>query len=45
MDYHKKVSYLKSALRIVGLCFLPFHIVWGVVGLVVAELLGIAEEF
>ena len=45
MNYHTKVSYVKSALRMVGYLMLGVSLLWGIGVLILAELLGIAEEF
>lgn len=44
MTLHTKLSYVKSALRIVGYLALLASVGVGVVVLVVSELIGIAEE-
>ena len=41
---HQKISFLKSGIRFAGYFLLPFHIWFGVVVLVLSELLGIIEE-
>jgi len=46
MTEHAKISYTKSGLRILGLVLLAVSVYsWGFTFLIVAELLGIAEEF
>lgn len=46
MDYHFNVSLIKSLARIVGLIAICFGtMTFGLVALIVAELIGIAEEF
>ena len=42
--WHKRVSFIKSFFRIAGFFALPFSIVSGAAILIIAELLGIAEE-
>ena len=44
MSFHKKISYIKSGLRIMGFFILPFQLMIGAWFLIVAEILGIAEE-
>lgn len=41
---HKIVSFIKSGVRIVGYCYLPFDITIGVIILVISEIIGILEE-
>jgi hypothetical protein len=41
---HQHISFIKSALRIIGYCYLPFYLGWGVAILVVSEMWGIVEE-
>lgn len=43
-ELHKKISYVKSGLRILGYILLPCNLVLGALILVVSELGGIAEE-
>lgn len=45
MNYHKIVSYIKSGVRVIGYSTLFWSIPVGAIILIVAELLGIAEEF
>ena len=44
-ELHKKISYWKSGLRLVGYCFLPLSICLAAAVLLVSEGLGVAEEF
>jgi hypothetical protein len=44
MTLHTKLSYMKSVLRIGGYTLLLWDVITGVIMLIVAELLGIAEE-
>lgn len=44
MSFHKQMSYLKSVVRIVGFLFLIVDFRLGVLLLVLAEAIGIAEE-
>lgn len=41
---HRRISYVKSWLRIVGYMYLPWNLWAATVVLVVSEILGIAEE-
>ena len=41
---HQRISFIKSAIRILGYTLLPFSIVWATVVLVISELIGIVEE-
>lgn len=41
---HKSVSFLKSGIRIVGFCALPWWPAPAALLLILAEVLGIAEE-
>jgi hypothetical protein len=44
MNYHKKISFLKSTIRIIGYLLIPFSLLFAVITLVVSELLGYLEE-
>lgn len=44
MDYHTKMSFIKSGIRITGYVGLVFSIPVGVIVLIVAEIVGILEE-
>ena len=44
MNYHKKISFIKSTIRIIGYLFIPFNILLATVILIVSEILGILEE-
>ena len=41
---HQQVSFLKSAVRIVGYILLPFNITAAMLALVLSEVIGIFEE-
>jgi hypothetical protein len=41
---HQTISFVKSTIRIIGYCFLPFNIVSATVLLVASEVVGIVEE-
>ncbi len=43
-DLHQKISFVKSAIRIVGYCVLPVDIVLATIILVFSEMVGIVEE-
>jgi len=43
-DKHQKISFLKSAVRIIGYCFIPFHLWAAAIILIVSEILGFIEE-
>ena len=42
--WHQIVSFVKSGVRIVGYCFIPFNLVVATVLLVFSEVIGIIEE-
>ena len=42
--WHQIVSFIKSGVRIVGYCFIPFNLVYATVLLVLSEVIGIVEE-
>lgn len=42
--WHQIVSFIKSSVRIVGYCFIPFNLVIATVLLVLSEVIGIVEE-
>lgn len=44
MTKHKKISLIKSYIRIFGLLVLVFNIALGSLSLIIAEILGIIEE-
>lgn len=45
LNWHDKISFVKSVLRIISFIMLPTgYFVEGCIGLVVAELIGICEE-
>jgi hypothetical protein len=41
---HQKISFLKSAIRIVGYGFLPFSLETATIVLILSEIIGIGEE-
>ena len=42
--WHQIVSFIKSGVRIIGYCFIPFNLVVATVLLVFSEIIGIVEE-
>jgi len=42
--WHQIISFIKSGIRIVGYCFIPFNLVIAAIILVVSEIIGILEE-
>jgi len=42
--WHRRISFLKSGIRIVGYVFIPFNLITATVLLVVSEAVGIIEE-
>ena len=42
--WHRRISFLKSGIRIVGYVFIPFNLIAATVVLVVSEVVGIVEE-
>ena len=42
--WHQIISFVKSAIRIIGFIALPYFLVGGALLLVLAEVLGIVEE-
>ena len=42
--WHRKISFIKSGIRIVGYGFIPFNLVTATVLLVISEAVGIIEE-
>ena len=42
--WHQIVSFIKSGVRIVGYCLIPFNLVIAAIVLVVSEVIGIIEE-
>lgn len=43
-NWHNKISFLKSGVRIIGFAFLPVSLFTSAVLLVLAEVFGILEE-
>ena len=42
--WHRRISFLKSGIRIVGYVFIPFNLIDATALLVVSEVVGIIEE-
>jgi len=42
--WHQIISFIKSGVRIVGYCFIPYNLIVATILLVVSELIGIIEE-
>ena len=42
--WHRRISFFKSGIRIVGYVFIPFNLIAATVLLVVSEIVGIIEE-
>lgn len=42
--WHQIISFIKSGVRIVGYCFIPFNLVIATTLLVISEVIGIIEE-
>ena len=42
--WHKIISFIKSGVRIVGYCFIPFSLVTSTILLILSEVIGIVEE-
>lgn len=42
--WHRRISFLKSGIRIVGYVFIPFNLITATTLLVVSEVVGIIEE-
>ena len=42
--WHRRISFLKSGIRIVGYIFIPFNLIAATVVLVISEVVGIIEE-
>ena len=42
--WHQIISFIKSGVRIIGYCFIPFNLVVATILLVLSEIIGIVEE-
>ena len=43
-EMHQKISFAKSAIRIIGYAFLPFSLEVATIVLILSEIIGIVEE-
>lgn len=43
-DLHKRISYWKSGIRLLGYVILPFSVALGAFVLFLSEMVGVAEE-
>ena len=43
-ELHQKISFIKSGIRILGYCFIPFSLVTATILLILSEIIGIIEE-
>ena len=41
---HQIISFIKSGIRILGYCFIPFNLVVSAILLILSEIVGIIEE-
>ena len=41
---HQIISFIKSGIRIIGYCFIPFNLITATILLVLSEIVGIVEE-
>lgn len=42
--WHRRISFIKSGIRIVGYTFIPFNLITATVLLIVSEVVGVIEE-
>jgi len=42
--WHRRISFIKSGIRIIGYGFIPFNLITAMVLLVISEAVGIIEE-
>ena len=42
--WHQIVSFIKSGVRIIGYCLIPFSLIVATIFLVISEIIGILEE-
>jgi len=42
--WHRRISFIKSGIRIVGYCFIPFNLITATILLIFSEIIGIVEE-
>jgi len=43
-EKHQRLSFIKSGIRIVGYCFLPYSLIGAAALLIISEVVGILEE-
>ena len=41
---HQLISFIKSGVRIIGYCFIPYNLMMAAIMLVLSEIVGIIEE-
>ena len=41
---HQLISFVKSGVRIIGYCFIPYNLMMAAIMLVLSEIVGIIEE-
>lgn len=41
---HQAISFIKSGIRILGYCFIPFNLMFATILLILSEIVGIVEE-
>ncbi len=41
---HQRISFIKSGVRILGYCFIPFSLVFATILLILSEVIGVIEE-
>jgi len=41
---HQIISFIKSGVRILGYCFIPFNLITATIILVLSEVIGVLEE-
>ena len=42
--WHRRISFIKSGIRIIGYCFIPFNLITATILLIFSEIIGIVEE-
>jgi len=42
--WHRVLSFIKSGIRIIGYCFIPFNLITATILLIFSEIIGIVEE-
>ncbi len=41
---HQIISFIKSGIRILGYCFIPFNLLLATIILIISEVVGVVEE-